>query len=37
MMPDVGLIEAIIESNGDIEIVPLVEDVDIEPMVKHIK
>ena len=37
MMPDIGLIEAIIESNGDIEIIPLVEDVDVEPMVKHIK
>ena len=37
MMPDIGLVEAIVESNGHIEINPLIEDVDIEPMVKHIK
>ena len=37
MMPDVGLIEVIVESNGDIEVIPLIEDVDIEPMVTHIK
>ena len=35
MMPDLGLVEAIVESNGDIEINPIVEDIDIEPMVKH--
>ena len=35
MMPDVGMVEAIVESNGDIEIIPIVEDVNIEPMVKH--
>jgi hypothetical protein len=29
------LVEAIVESNGDIEINPIVEDIDIEPMVKH--
>jgi len=37
MMPDIGMMEVIVESNGHIEINPLIEDVDIEPMVKHIK
>jgi len=29
------MIEVIIESNGHIEVNPLVEDVDVAPMVKH--
>jgi len=37
MMPDIGMMEVIVESNGHIEVNPLIEDVDIEPMVKHIK
>ena len=35
MMPDIGMVEVIVESNGDIEVNPIVEDIDIEPMVKH--
>ena len=35
LMPDVGMIEVIIESNGHIDVNPLIEDVDITPMVKH--
>ena len=34
-MPDIGMVEVIVESNGHIEIHPIVEDVDITPMVKH--
>ena len=35
LTPDIGMIEVIIESNGHIEVNPLVEDIDISPMVKH--
>ena len=34
-MPDIGMVEAIVERNGHIEINPIVDDVDITPMVKH--
>tara|TARA_R110002020_G_scaffold8222_2_gene33417 strand:+ start:5695 stop:6606 length:912 start_codon:yes stop_codon:yes gene_type:complete len=34
-MPDIGMVECVIESNGHIDINPIVEDVDITPMVKH--
>ncbi len=34
-MPDVGMVEIIVESNGHIDIEPIIEDVNIEPMVKH--
>ena len=35
IMPDIGMVEVIIESNGNIDVNPIVEDVDITPMVKH--
>ena len=34
-MPDIGLVEVIVESNGEYQINPIVEDVDVVPMVKH--
>ena len=34
-MPDIGMVEVIVESNGHIDINPIVEDVDVTPMVKH--
>ena len=34
-MPDIGVIEAVKEPNGDYEINPIIEDIDIEPMVRH--
>jgi hypothetical protein len=34
-MPDIGMVEVVVESNGHIEINPIVDDVDITPMVKH--
>ena len=35
IMPDIGLVEVIVESNGEYQINPIVEDVDVVPMVKH--
>ncbi len=34
-MPDIGMVEIVIESNGEYSINPIVEDVDVVPMVKH--
>ena len=36
-MPDIGMVEVMVESNSHIEVNPLVEDIDISPMVKHYK
>ncbi len=35
IMPDIGMVEVVVESNGEYQINPIVEDVDVVPMVKH--
>tara|TARA_R110002020_G_scaffold113233_3_gene260191 strand:- start:2217 stop:3113 length:897 start_codon:yes stop_codon:yes gene_type:complete len=35
IMPDLGMVEVVVESNGEYYINPIVEDVDVVPMVKH--
>jgi len=35
IMPDIGMVECVIESNGEYQINPIIEPVDVVPMVKH--
>jgi len=34
-MPDCGLLEVVVEPNGHYEVNPIIEDIDIEPVVRH--